>query len=181
MHLLLRHLVVVAGVLVATQAMAQISFYEQDNLRGQSFSTQKPINDFTRFGLNDRSSLAEVMRGRWEVCEDSRFNGPGVLLRQGSYPSLAAMGLNNQVSSVRPVSQNTRVDEHRYAPLPAANAPDFRLRQNERLDVQHSQEVSSQAPPEFWDVAYNFRGLDHHVHLPPDPSITVNRRGEPRA
>lgn len=133
MPLLSRSLCVAVGVLLATQAAAQISFYERDQFRGQSFSTQKTIHDFSRFGFNDRSSSAEVTSGRWEVCEDSDFNGRCVVLRQGVYPSLAAMGLNKQVSSLRPLSQNTHVETQRYAPLPTANPPDYRLRQNERL------------------------------------------------
>ncbi|HEY8908158.1 MAG TPA: hypothetical protein VIM63_19225, partial [Rhodoferax sp.] len=49
-------------------------------------------------------------------------------------------------------------------------------------DVQRCRDVPSQARPEFWDVTYNFRGLDHQVQLtaPPGPSVTVNERGEPR-
>lgn len=35
----------------------------------------------------------------------------------------------------------------------------------------------------YWDVTYEFRGSFHRVQLaaPPGPSITVNRKGEPRA
>jgi len=48
--------------------------------------------------------------------------------------------------------------------------------------VQRCREVPSQAAPQFWDVTYNFRGMDHHVQLsdPPGKSVTVNQRGEPR-
>jgi len=48
--------------------------------------------------------------------------------------------------------------------------------------VQRCREVPRQAAPQFWDVTYNFRGMDHHVQLsdPPGRSVTVNQRGEPR-
>jgi len=270
MNKLLRHIFAVAGVALATQAFAQVTFYEQDNYRGQSFSTQRQVRDFSRFGFNDRASSARVTGGRWEVCEDSHFNGRCVVLRQGRYGSLADMGLNNRVSSVRMVNSNTRVEDDRYAPTPIAQAPDFRRRNNERVyqarvtsvravvgppqqrcwieqeqvpaeqrnsnvpgavvgallggvlghqvgggsgkdlatiggavagaalgnqvgrnnaplppqtrDVQRCREVPSQAAPQFWDVTYNFRGIDHHVQLtaPPGKSVTVNARGEPR-
>ncbi len=38
------------------------------------------------------------------MCQDAGFGGPCVVLRPGSYGSLAAAGLDNSISSVRPVS-----------------------------------------------------------------------------
>lgn len=273
MNAVFRNLFAVAGVAIAAQAAAQVNFYEQENFRGQSFSTQRQIGDFSRYGFNDRASSAEVKTGRWEVCEDSRFHGRCVVLRQGRYPSLAAMGLNDRVSSVRLVSPNTRIEDQRYAPAPLpvpVRDTDFRRRHNERLfearvtsvravvgppeqrcwvereqvvpeqrssnvpgavvgaliggvlghqvgggagkdlatvggavagaaigaqagrndnpqpaqtrDVQRCRDIPNQARPEFWDVTYSFRGLDHRVQLttPPGHSVTVNQRGEPR-
>jgi len=108
----------VAGVAIATQAAAQVTFYERQGFEGQSFTTGKQINNFSRHGFNDRASSVVVLNNRWEVCEDIKFDGQCVVLRPGRYPSLAAMGLNNQVSSVRAVSRNARIDDHRYAPAP---------------------------------------------------------------
>lgn len=50
-------------------------------------------------------------------------------------------------------------------------------------EVQRCTNVTSQVKPEFWDVAYNFRGQEHHVQMttPPRRTITVNAQGEPRA
>jgi uncharacterized protein YcfJ len=193
-----------------------------------------------------------------------------VVLRAGQYPSLAAMGLNNRVSSARFINQNARIDDQRYAPIPVGTS-DYRRRNNERLfeanvtsvravvgppeqrcwmereqvapeqrqsnvpgavvgaliggvlghqvgggagkdlatvggavagaavgantgrndnppqaggrEVQRCQNVANQAHPEFWDVSYNFRGLEHRVQLttPPGPTVTVNDQGEPRS
>ena len=49
-------------------------------------------------------------------------------------------------------------------------------------DVQHCETVQNQGPPAFWDVTYNFQGVEHRVQLsaPPGPTITVNGNGEPR-
>ncbi len=49
-------------------------------------------------------------------------------------------------------------------------------------DVQRCANVPSQEPPEYWDVSYEFRGVEHHVQTtsPPGPTLTVNERGEPR-
>ncbi|HVZ43237.1 MAG TPA: beta/gamma crystallin family protein [Ramlibacter sp.] len=48
-------------------------------------------------------------------------------------------------------------------------------------DVQRCRSTVS-GPPAYWDVAYSFRGVEHHVQMssPPGATITVNERGEPR-
>jgi len=132
MNRILRNALGVAGVVIATQAAAQVTFYERDDFRGRSFTTEKQIGNFERYGFNDRASSVVVKRERWEVCEDARFSGRCVVLRPGSYPSLAAMGLNDRVSSVRAVSKNARVDDSRYAPV-AAPAYQYYRREGERL------------------------------------------------
>jgi uncharacterized protein YcfJ len=111
----------VAGMALGTQAGAQATFYENDHFEGRSFTTDRPVGNLDRFGFNDRASSVVVLgnRGdRWEVCEDRAFAGRCVVLRPGEYPSLAAMGLNNRVTSVRAVERNAQVEDQRYAPVP---------------------------------------------------------------
>jgi uncharacterized protein YcfJ len=120
MNALLRTALAVAAVAIATQAAAQVTFYEREGFEGRSFTAEQEIRNFERFGFNDRASSVVVLRDRWEVCEDARFSGRCVVLRPGRYPSLAAMGLNNRVSSVRDVSRDARIDDNRYAPAPVA-------------------------------------------------------------
>jgi uncharacterized protein YcfJ len=69
---------------------------------------------------------------RWQVCEDARFRGHCVVLRPGQYPMLSAMGLNNRISSARPISARQDVAEADYAPMPVV-AHDFRRRNRERV------------------------------------------------
>ena len=123
MNAIFRNALAVVGVVIATQATAQVTFYEREGFQGRSFTTERQIGNFERFGFNDRASSVEVLRDRWEVCEDARFRGRCVVLRPGRYPSLAAMGLNDRVSSVRAVSRNARIDDDRYAPAPYAPTP----------------------------------------------------------
>jgi uncharacterized protein YcfJ len=111
---------------------AQVTFYERQGFEGRSFTTKEPVSNFSRHGFNDRASSVVVLGDRWEVCEDNRFSGRCAVLRPGRYPSLAAMGLNNHISSVRAVNINARVDDHRYAPAPIAGY-NFHRRNNERL------------------------------------------------
>jgi len=49
-------------------------------------------------------------------------------------------------------------------------------------DVQRCASAPRDARPDYWEVTYNFRGLEHRVQLsaPPGPTITVDREGEPR-
>ena len=132
MNAILRNALALAGVVFATQAAAQLTFYEREGFEGRSFTTREPIRNFENRGFNDRASSVVVLRSPWEVCEDARFSGRCVVLRPGRYPSLAAMGLNDRVSSARVLGRNSRIDDSRYAPVPVV-AEDYRWRGNERL------------------------------------------------
>ena len=252
---------------LAAHAAAQITFYEGEHFRGRVFSTDKQIRNFQRSGFNDRASSVIVGRGLWEVCEEVRFGGRCMVLRRGSYDSLSRMGMNNRVSSVRPVQARKRYANEAPAPL-AAPAYEYRRRPNERMfeapvtsvhavvgppdrrcwverqqvvdsgrngpnvggaiagaiiggilghqvgggsgrdiataggavvgaavganvgrdsgatydrDVQHC-ETTASGPPQYWDVTYNFRNVEHRLQMsaPPGATIAVNQNGEPR-
>ncbi len=249
---------------------SQIVFYEHEGFRGRSFTAERPVGDFRRSGFNDRASSVVVRGERWEVCESIAYGGRCVVLRPGQYSSLAAMGLNERVSSVREVNPAARVDAGRYAPPPHA-VHDYGRRNNERLyeanvtsvravvedsgqrcwleseqvvqersgpnvpgallgaviggvlghqvgggsgkdvatgigvvaggvigansgrsgagqqvttqNVQRCSSSPAQARPAYWDVTYDFRGIEHRVQMmtPPGATISVNEQGEPRA
>ena len=240
-----RRLVGLAAIVFAAHASAQVTFYEGEGFRGRTFQANSRIWNFERFGFNDRASSVVVDRGRWEVCEDAGFHGRCVVLRRGSYDSLRAMGLNNQISSVRPVDNNRqayRAEEPVPAPVPAY---EWRRRPNERLievpvtsvravmgppeqrcwverqavaepsrdlnvpgaviggvaggaavganvgrndqvvtntrDIRRCENVAGQTP-QYYDVTYDWRGVQHHVQMssPPARTILVNGNGEPR-
>ncbi|HEV8692202.1 MAG TPA: beta/gamma crystallin-related protein [Ideonella sp.] len=254
--------VAVAAVAAAAQAGAEITFYQHEGFNGRSFTTYGSINNLDRYGLNDKASSVVVDNQRYEVCDDANFGGRCVVLRPGSYASLAAVGLNNQISSVRPIPQQVSIDDRRYGPPPVV-VYDYRRRGQEPLyeasvvqvraivgppeqrcwierervarvqpnvggavagaviggilghqigagsgrdaataggaiagaaiganvdsrsyevqRVQHCTTAQS-TEPEYWDVAYVFRGTEHHVQMtqPPGPTVVVNQYGEPR-
>ncbi len=120
MNAMLRTMLAVAGVVFAAQAVAQATFYEHEGFAGRTLSATRPVPTFERYGFNDRASSVVIVGDRWEVCQDDGFNGPCVVLRPGRYPSLAAMGLNDRVSSARIASRNARDDDDRAAPAPVA-------------------------------------------------------------
>ena len=254
-------------VLLATQAAAQITFYEHDGFRGRAFTTDRQVSNFASNGFNDLASSVVVARGRWEACTDERFGGTCVVLREGSYASLSGMGINDRISSVRPVNQRASYPNEAPAPLPQPTY-EYRQRANERVyeapvtsvravvgppeqrcwverqqvsgdgrgdpnvggavlgaiiggvlghqvgggrgkdvataggavaggliganqgrgdsgtydrDVQRCKTVASGAPA-YWDVTYDYRGVEHRVQMssPPGNTVAVNRNGEPR-
>jgi len=111
---------------------AQITFYENEGFSGRAFTAEQPVEDFTRFGFNDRASSVVVLGQRWEVCTNSRFHGQCMVLSPGRYSSLAAMGMNDRITSVRAIDGNAQVDAARYAPSPLP-VYDGRRRPQERL------------------------------------------------
>jgi uncharacterized protein YcfJ len=256
-----------AGQLLAGPASAQITFYEADGFRGRVFATDRAVADFARQGFNDRASSVVVDHGRWEACENANFSGRCVVLRAGSYDSLTGMGLNDRISSVRPVDEGRRYPNESPEPLPAPTY-EYRRRPGERLhevpvtsvravvgqsekrcwierdpvdarrrsepnvggavvgaliggvlghqigggrgnqlatvggavaggaigaqvgrdrteqgdlNVRRCEQVSDEKP-EYWDVTYDFRGVEHRVQLaaPPGRTIEVDQHGDPR-
>jgi uncharacterized protein YcfJ len=254
----------------AGHAAAQITLYEGEGFRGRSMTINDRVWNLNRADFNDRASSIIVDRGRWEVCEHARFEGRCVILRRGSYPTLREVGLNNQISSIRPAEGRRRVEE---IPPPVAQvepAYEWHRRPNEAIyevpvssvhavvgppnqrcwierqqvtqpsggdpnvggaivggliggilghqigggtgkdlataggavagavigsnqgrggapavvdrDVQRCQTVQN-TQPDFWDVTYTFRGVEHHVQMSAPPAgrtIAVNGKGEPR-
>ncbi len=262
-----KHCRIVVGCLAAlasTQALSEITFYENEDFRGRAFTTAREHSDFRRQGFNDRASSVIVDSGRWEVCEDAAYRGTCVLLRPGSYDSLKRMGVNNRVSSVRRVRSDARYEYHEAEPM-TGPVYEYRRRPKERVyearvtsvravmgepeqrcwieseevttkgkrsvggailggviggvlghqigdgtgqdiataggavagaavganvgrdrDVEvrdvRKCEVAQTGDPQFWDVRYRFRNVEHRVQMsaPPGSTIYVNERGEPR-
>ena len=128
----LKTVLTLSALAVTLHAHAQVTLYENDGFQGRYFTTQNQVVNFDRYGFNDRASSVVVLRDLWEVCQDAGYRGQCVVLRPGRYPSLAAMGMNDRVSSVRAVNMNSRIDDNRYAPPPMPVYDNHR-RPNERL------------------------------------------------
>jgi uncharacterized protein YcfJ len=110
----------VAAMVVTMQAAAQLTFYQDEGLRGRSFGVDRAIDNFDHYGFNDRASSVVVQHGEWEVCEDAAYRGRCIVLRPGQYPSLASVGMNNVISSARPVRGGPN---YSYLPPPPVPAP----------------------------------------------------------
>lgn len=122
---------VLGALMLAGQAFAQVTLYEGEGYRGRAYTTARQVNNLSNVGFNDRASSVVVGNGRWEACEHARFEGKCVLLRKGNYESLAALGLNDRLSSVRPADRSRSYDN---TPEPAAQVNyEWRRRANERV------------------------------------------------
>jgi uncharacterized protein YcfJ len=155
MNAILKGALALGTAIMSAQAAADVVFYEHDNFRGPSFTANEPVSNLRRFGFNNRASSAVVYGKaweRWEVCDGPRFTGRCVVLRPGGYPSFAAMGLNDAITSVREINRDARVENYRYAP-DSAPVYDARRRPNEHLhhaDVTAVHEVFSTPERRCW-------------------------------
>ncbi len=130
MKTLTKTAIAACALVLGSQAMAQIVLYEGEGFRGRSVVVDKDMRNLDRRGLGDRASSIVVERGRWEVCEEPRFQGRCAVLRRGNYPNLRGTGLEANISSIRKASEGRRYDNE-----PQAAAGDdyrFRRRANER-------------------------------------------------
>lgn len=131
---------------------AQLTFYARENFRGQTFSTETNVPNLRRTGFDDRAESAVVLGERWEVCDNAQFRGRCVVLRPGRYPSLEAMGLSGQISSLREVAWDARVANNRYAPEPVP-VYDSRRRRGERFfeaDITSAKAVLATSGQRCW-------------------------------
>ncbi|MGE5731077.1 MAG: beta/gamma crystallin-related protein [Gemmatimonas sp.] len=125
--------IISAGLILTTQAAAQVTFYEGEEFAGARFRVDTTIRNFHPLGFNDRAASAVVEQGRWEVCEDAEFRGRCTILSPGNYPSLAPMGFNRSISSARPIEGQAQYPVGAPPPPPPAPAYDYSRRPDEHL------------------------------------------------
>ncbi|MDP1557115.1 MAG: beta/gamma crystallin-related protein [Hyphomonas sp.] len=81
---------------------SQVVVYEGENYSGTARTFEGPVANFVEYRLNDAISSIRINSGSWEVCSDANFLGRCEVLTS-STPSLRALQLNNNISSMRPV------------------------------------------------------------------------------
>jgi uncharacterized protein YcfJ len=135
------------ALLGAGHAAAQVTLYEHDGFGGRSVRVNNEVQNLSRIGFNDRASSMVIERGRWEVCNDARFGGRCVVLGRGEYDSLAAIGLDDRVSSARQL--NRKAYNYNARGVYVAGSPDYRRRSNERTyEAQVTSVRAVVGPPE---------------------------------
>jgi len=156
---------VLATVLAAAPAGAQITVYEHDGFQGRSLTTERAVSNLQQRGFNDRASSVVVASQTWEICDNSEYGGRCRILRPGQYASLTAMGLNDRVSSVRALAGTAEFEPDRYGPPPVV-ATDYRRRKNERLyeaRVTGSRAIYGVPEQRCWTETEAMQGRDNRV------------------
>ena len=135
MKRILQHLVLGATVFITGTAMADVTFYENDNFSGRQFSIGQATPNFRDSGMNDRAQSAIIEGGNWEVCVDREYGGGCTVMAPGRYPSLA--GWSRLISSARPTgaSAGTVAGPVAQAPAPTYPATPTYQRSSERAGI----------------------------------------------
>jgi hypothetical protein len=94
---------------VAPPAPAHITLFGRENFEGRAIKVDRTIGDLERLDFDQRASSVIVQGGAWEVCDETRFEGRCMVLQPGRYPSLAAAGMDNRISSLRRI-EDARAD-----------------------------------------------------------------------
>jgi hypothetical protein len=121
MNRLLRPIILAITALSASAAMADVTFFENDNFGGRQFTVGQYAPNFRDSGFNDRAQSAIVSGGSWELCVDRDFGGGCTVLAPGRYPTLGSW--SSRISSARLVAQ-----------APVAAAPIYEPRRDRPRD-----------------------------------------------
>lgn len=101
-----RGIVLALGLVGAAHAAAQATFFQDDGFQGRQFTADGPVENLANSGFNDEISAIAIRGGAWQVCSDAYFQGRCVVLQPGEYPSMRQFGMNDAISSARPLSQS---------------------------------------------------------------------------
>ena len=143
-------------------ATAELVLYNGEGFHGRSTSITQNLGDLQAANFNDRASSVVVLGDRWEACEDAQFHGRCIVLRPGRYPSLSAMGLNDRISSVRPLGEFESHDNE--APSPGTGqAYEYRHRANERTYEVPVTSVHAVVGPPEGESRKHFVGIADEV------------------
>lgn len=122
-------LLTLALAAVTVPAMGQVILYGEEDYQGRSIAPSDMVRDLGPDGFSGQASSAIVRGASYEFCEAREFRGRCVVLPPGRYPSLAAMGMDNAVASLRLVGTHPReiAPPRAIAPPPREIAPPRRI------------------------------------------------------
>jgi hypothetical protein len=126
MSKILRNALLAAGILIAGQAAAQVTFYANEGLRGETLTADSQVRDLANYGFDNRAASAIVQNGRWEACSEPYYRGRCVILVPGQYRTLADLNMNFQVSSVRPLDSAPVARSYTVPPAAYSNDDSYR-------------------------------------------------------
>lgn len=81
-----------------------ITLFNGEGFRGEAVSFDGAVARLPRARFNDKASSISVSAGAWELCSDSDFRGRCEIVSR-DVGDLRRIGLNNNISSIRPVGR----------------------------------------------------------------------------
>lgn len=84
-----------------------VTLYTDSYERGASLGLNKGVSDLSRYRFNDNISSLQIRSGKWEVCEHANYKGRCQIV-DASTDRLNGIRLNDNISSIRPVSDSPR-------------------------------------------------------------------------
>jgi hypothetical protein len=90
------------GALLASGASAaDLTLYASDDYQGRALSVVIDERQLGVLNFDDRASSVVVDKGTWVLCSDEDYGGRCLTLEPGRYASLQALGLDDEITSVR--------------------------------------------------------------------------------
>ncbi|MEE9380689.1 MAG: beta/gamma crystallin-related protein [Hyphomonadaceae bacterium] len=93
---------------------APVTFFDAPGFSGQSLPVNRPVSSMSSARFNDKASSVRIRSGTWEVCSDGNFRGRCEIVSR-DIGDLRSIGLNNNISSIRPAQ--ARQDVNTRAPI----------------------------------------------------------------
>jgi len=95
-----------AGLLLATllasgASAADLTLYADDDYQGRALNVVIDERELSVRNFDKRASSVVVEKGAWVLCSGEDYAGQCVTLEPGRYPSLQALGMDNNITSVR--------------------------------------------------------------------------------
>ncbi|MEO7741731.1 MAG: beta/gamma crystallin-related protein [Usitatibacter sp.] len=129
----------------------RVILFARENFRGESIALSEPNAALRRAGFDDAAASMVIEGGRWLICSEAYFRGECKVMNPGRYPRLGAVGLQRDVSSLRPVGGPAPVVAARANPnahVELFSEPDFGGRV-----FAAKRDVSNLGPTDFNDRA----------------------------
>ncbi len=98
-NLAITFLLAAAAIPASAQPIGEAVIYSGGNFRGPSVVLRNDTANFEPLGFNDRGASLRVIRGTWELCDDSYFRGSCRVYSPGEYRNLGSQ--SERVSSAR--------------------------------------------------------------------------------
>ena len=87
----------------ASASVAEVVLFQHEHFGGQRLEVNAAVANLARAAFNDSANSVVIDRGQWQLCVDADFQGACVTLGPGRYATLQQLGIENRVSSLRPV------------------------------------------------------------------------------